>query len=131
MAEAERNFTWKNSSNSGIGAKYYNLIGFDTDASFLASFTNLFIGEVMRLDAIDLPLFAVYAEHTGKSKVKPFVKLQHVMQTQSSKIQETDLEIGIKHLTKHIRCTGIFSRIATSALSEDYYMARIELRMAI
>jgi hypothetical protein len=122
--------SWPSSHLTAIGLNNYYSVPFTDNSRVSASFTNFFIGEVLRMESQDMPLSQFYVKHTFPGKKKVYVKAQHVMQYQNNHMAESDAEAGLKAFG-HFRLTGIVSRITARSLNEPYYMFRIELRMAI
>ncbi|PKP18429.1 MAG: hypothetical protein CVU05_13515 [Bacteroidetes bacterium HGW-Bacteroidetes-21] len=130
MAGISYNHTCSSPHVTQIGINTYHSIAIDQNSRVSASFTNFFIGEVLRMESQDMPLSQFYVKHYFPGKQKIYLKAQHVLQYQGNKMAESDLECGAK-LFHHFRLTGIMSRITANSLNEPYYMLRVELRMAI
>ena len=129
IATLKRRFSWNSGGNTKIGASYIGKYDIDNDALFQPLFSNLFIGEIMRLDATDFPLWQASLKHNFPGKLKFHIGLKSVGQIYDNKTFEVDLETGFK-LFNHIKVTTIFSRVQATPLLKDVYMARIELRIA-
>lgn len=130
MAGMEYIHTWPSSHLTTAGINSWHALPLDEKSIVSASFTNFFIGEVLRMESQDMPLSQFYVRHTFPGKKKVYIKAQHVMQYLNNRMAEEDLEAGLKAFG-HFRLTGIISRITARSLSEPYYLFRIELRMAI
>ncbi|MCP4583125.1 MAG: hypothetical protein GY839_16075 [candidate division Zixibacteria bacterium] len=117
---------WNFGSRTSWSAAYYGKYDIDDNAAIGLSFSNLFIGEVVRLDAMDMPLYQVAIKH-NLPPIKTHFKLQVTGQLDDHKINEIDLAIGKTFMRKY-KLTGIFSRIESDILDEAKYMARLELR---
>lgn len=130
IATLGKNFGWNNGSNTTIKGAFIGKADIDTDAKFQPLFSNLFLGEIMRLDAIDFPLWQSEIKHNFPGKLKFHVALKAVCQIEDSKTNEQDLELGIKTFNNHLKLTAIFSRVKTLAFPDDLYMARMEMRVA-
>jgi hypothetical protein len=126
---AQKNLAWRNGNHTQIDATYLGKINLTPNAHFYPAFSNLFLGEVMRLDAIDLPLLSGSIKHHFGGKFKPSLQLNAVSQINGSQSREADLIAGIK-LVGHARLTGILSYISSELLTQDYWMTRMELRIA-
>ena len=129
IATLKRSFTWKSGAYSNIGAGYIGKYNIDEDAVFQPLFSNMFLGEIMRLDATDFPLWKASLNHHFPGKLKFHVGLKTVGQIEGNETSEIDFEAGLK-LFKHVKITTIFSRVETIALPNEIYMARLELRVA-
>jgi len=122
--------SWPSSHITLIGINSFYAYNIDSGSHVSASFTNFFIGEVLRMESQDMPLSQFYVKHIFPGKQKVYIKAQHVMQFRNNNMAESDLESGLK-IFKHFRITGILSRITANSLENPYYMFRLELRMAI
>ena len=129
IARLNRNFMWNSGGHTQIGGAYIGKYNIDDDAIFQPLFSNLFIGEIMRLDAADFPLWQASIKHNFAGKLKFHVGFKAVGQIYDNQTFEMDLEAGLK-LFNHVKITTIFSRVQTKALPEDIYMGRLELRIA-
>jgi hypothetical protein len=129
MGTLKRSVTWKSGAYTKMGAGYIGKYNIDDNALFQPLFSNMFLGEVMRLDATDFPLWKASLSHHFPGKYKIHVALKGVGQIEGNETSEIDFEAGIK-LFKHIKMTGILSRVETLALPDDIYMARLEVRVA-
>ena len=122
--------SWKNASNTKLGLAYIGKANIDNSALFQPLFSNLFLGEVMRMDAVDFPLWNVELKHNFPGKIRFHIAVKAVGQIEGNKTNEQDLELGIKVFKNHLKVTGIFSHVNTNALPDDFMMARLELRLA-
>ena len=129
IAKLNRSFMWNSGGITQIGGAYIGKYNIDNDALFQPLFSNLFIGEIMRLDAVDFPLWQASVKHNFTGKVKFHIGFKAVGQIYDNQTFEMDLEAGLK-LFNHVKITTIFSRVQTMALPEDIYMGRLELRVA-
>jgi len=76
----QKEISWSNQQQTKIFGRYIGVIKIDSTARALNSFSNVFAGEVLRLDAIELPLFQCGIKHSIPS-LKASVKLQAALQT--------------------------------------------------
>ncbi len=129
LANFSRNFSWNSGANTNISAAYYGKYNINKGAIFQPLFSNLFLGEIMRLDAVDFPLWYVKIKHNFSGKLKFHIALKSVGQIYDNKTFEVDLESGFK-LVNHVKITSIFSRVQTVPLPNNVYMARLEVRVA-
>ncbi len=117
----------------GFETKYYHFFESDSGARPLMSFTNLFLGEVVRLDGIDMPLWQVHAKYS-MTKQKLHFKVQYVGQVNDSKLRETDIEIGKMFFSKllvNLQLGYIESSVpfdSNTDNTKNTYISRIELR---
>lgn len=130
MAGINYNYTWASSHNTQLSFNGYYHFEVDKDAIASPSFTNFFIGEVLRMEAQDIPILQTYVKHTFPGKIKFYAKAQYVNQLLNNSMQEADIELGAK-LFKRFRLTAIYSNITAKTLNKPYNMIRLELRMSI
>lgn len=126
----KRSFIWGNGSNTQLSAGYIGDINIDHDPLFQPLFSNMFLGEVIRLDLVNLPLWYGSIKHRFPGDLKFYVALSAVGQLDDAETEEQDLEIGVTTLKKHLKLTLIGSRIKTTLLPKTFYMARLEMRFA-
>lgn len=124
------NVTWNNSSNTKFGAAYIGKVEVDDNAIFQPLFSNLFLGEIMRLDAPDFPLWQGSVKHRFPSKMKFHVAVKAVGQIDDPKTNEQDLEFGMLAFKNHVKVTLIGSHVQTQNLPDDFFTARVEVRIA-
>ena len=129
IASLGRNITWNSGAYTKFGAAYIGKYNIDDDAIFQPLFSNMFLGEVMRMDATDFPLWKGSVSHHFPGKLKLHVALKAVGQIEGNETSEIDFEAGVK-LFKHVKMTSILSRIETNDFQNEIYMARLELRVA-
>lgn len=129
IAALNRNVTWKSGSHTKMEVAYIGKHDIDEEAIFQPLFSNMFLGEIMRLDATDFPLWKASINHNFQGKLKFNIGLKGVGQIEENKTSEIDLEFGMK-LFNHVKITPIFSWVNSQALEEDIYMGRLELRVA-
>ncbi len=129
IANLGRNTTWNSGAYTKFGAAYIGKYNIDDDAIFQPLFSNMFLGEIMRMDAADFPLWKGSISHHFPGKLKLHVAVKAVGQIEGDETSEIDFEAGVK-LFKHVKITSIFSRVETIALPNEIYMARLELRVA-
>jgi len=122
--------TWDNASNTKLSAAYIGKANIDDNAIFQPLFSNLFIGEVMRMDAPDFPIWQIALKHRFPGKLKLHIAVKTVGQIELSKTNEQDLEVGMKIFKNHLKVTGILSHVSSNALPDDFIMARLEIRLA-
>ena len=130
IAKLGKSKTWKNASLTKISGAYIGKSNIDNNAIFQPLFSNLFIGEVMRMDAAEFPLWQAAIKHRFPGKLKMHIAFKAVAQIEDNKTTEQDIELGLMAFKNHLKITLIGSRIETLALPNEVYMARIEARLA-
>ena len=130
IAKLGKNMSWDNGHNTKFSGSFIGKYDFDDDAIFQPLFSNLFIGEVIRMDATDFPLWQVAIKHRFPGKLKFHIAVKAVSQIEDAKTNEQDIEFGLLAIKKHLKVTLIGSRVETELLPNEFYMARLELRLA-
>ncbi|MEA2043096.1 MAG: hypothetical protein U9N85_11170 [Bacteroidota bacterium] len=129
IASLGKSLTWGSGAYTKLGAAYIGKYNIDEDAIFQPLFSNMFLGEIMRLDAVDFPLWQASLNHNFPGKLKFNIGLKAVGQIEANKTSEIDLEFGMK-LFNHAKITTIFSWVDSQLFPEDIFMSRLELRIA-
>jgi hypothetical protein len=125
----QKEFFWPNASNTSVHAGYFGKYNVGAPATFEASFSNLFQGEIMRMDAIDVPLYFAGVRHNFASRRKLYAQLQGVEQLHAENMKEVDVEVGID-LFKRLRVAAIGSYVYSRATKErENYVAKMEVRL--
>jgi hypothetical protein len=130
IAKIGRNVTWKDASNTKLSAGYIGKYNVDDDALFQPVFSNLFLGEIMRMDAVDFPLWQATVKHRFPGKLKFHIALKGVGQLEAGKTNEQNIEAGILLFKNHLKMTLIGSHVNTELLPKDFYTTRLEMRLA-
>ncbi len=117
-------------SKLSFSAKYIGAYNIDESAKVLNSYSNLFMGDVLRLDSRDaLPLF-----HFGTRLSFPSIKTHFKMQYSTAKgdisLSELDFEVG-KRFTKHLQFIALTGFVNNRQIIKDYFFGRIECRISL
>lgn len=124
----EKDIFWHNANNTTFQLGYFGKYDIDKDARFGASFSNLYKGEIMRLDAIDVPIAFAGVKHNFGGKNKFYIQIQGVKQIHFEKIDEVDLEFGID-LFKRLRIVSFLSYINSEVVNKENLVGKLELRL--
>lgn len=127
--QATKNITWGKAGQTLFLLAGFHDFDIDNGAQPYASFSNLFIGEVMRLDVMDMPLYQAALRHRVPNW-KSHIKLQAVGQLNGKNITEQNVALGKTFFGK-IKFTAMFSRMNADVLEDIFYMARGEIRITI
>ena len=130
IAKFGKSKTWDNASLTKISGAYIGKTDIDDNATFQPLFSNLFIGEVMRMDAAQFPLWQGMIKHRFPGKRKFHIAAKFVGQIEDVKTNEQDLELGLMAFKNHLKVTLIGSHVQTLALPNDFMMFRVEMRLA-
>ncbi len=128
-AELYKDVVWQSGASSKFNLGYIGKLNSDSGSVFSPAFTNLFLGEVARLDAFDLPIYFGSVSHTFPIKLNPHIRFRYVGQQNENKTNEFDIELGFKFM-KHAKFTGIYSLISSKLVTNNINMFRFELRVA-
>ena len=120
---------WPNRSRTIFSAGYYTMLSESGQAGSSMSFSNMWYGEVMRLDGVDMPFWQISAKHNFP-KIKTHLKVQYVQQLKAQQMTEYDFAVG-KTWGKHVKTTAMFARLEALELPEPYYFARLEVRITL
>ncbi len=128
-ASLEKLLYWGNGQSSGITLGYLGKFDISQGAHFYPAFSNLFLGEVMKLDAIDLPLLSGTVKHYCNGKWKPTIQFNGVYQPEGNQSRELDVLLGFKPF-RNSRITLIGSYLNSELMEKDYWMTKLEFRIA-
>jgi hypothetical protein len=113
-------------SRTSLNLRYLGKTNIDSGAKILNSFSNIFAGDVIRLDAIDLPFIQAGFKHS-LSRQKIHFKAQLASQVNGNSMKEFDLEAG-KKFGKNLQVNLLNGIVRSKLLSDDALMSRIEFR---
>ena len=113
-------------SRTSLNLRYLGKTNIDSGAKILNSFSNIFAGDVIRLDAIDLPFVQAGFKHS-LTQHKIHFKAQFASQVNGSSMKEFDLEAG-KKFGKNLLVNLLSGIVRSNLLSNDALMGRIEFR---
>ncbi|HNX88628.1 MAG TPA: 4Fe-4S binding protein [Paludibacteraceae bacterium] len=128
--EVSKNINWSGGQLTKLMARYYGLHEISDGAVALNSYSNVFAGDVLRLDALELPFFQAGIKHSFPT-IKSSVKLQAALQTGKTsgfiddnfstvpaRMKEFDLSFS-KNFGKYILITAYGGYIEHPTLSVD------------
>lgn len=127
---AEHQKNWKNNTTSTAEIQYLTTYGFNTSAATLPRFSNLFYGEVFRMDAIDMPLINVNIKHRWLEKHSN-IKLMYTHQLSNEKMKEADLSASKLFFNKKLKLTLLAGVLSSEELNEWVGIGKLELRFFI
>ena len=129
LANLSKQASWDNGGLTDADVQVLGFIEQDDDIQFYPSFSNLFMGEIMRLDAMHSPLLSASVKHQFPLKNKLHLKLDYVRQLGKDFTQEVDFMAGMK-IHKHAKLTSMLGYVSSDLLTEGNFLTRIELRIA-
>ena len=98
---ADKQLEWNNGQMTRLFARYIGLSEINPGAIALNSFSNIFAGEVLRFDALDLPFLQTGIKHSF-TKTKTSIKLQYSMQTGQARGFNSTLSINSPSTMKEL-----------------------------
>lgn len=132
---AQKQITWSNQQQTKIFGRYIGMLKIDSTAQALNSFSNVFAGEVLRLDANELPIFQCGIKHS-LPKLKASVKLQAALQTgetrgyvynvwnsppTNDRMEEYDLVVS-KNIGDHLLINGHLGYLVYPKMTDRPYV---------
>jgi len=121
-------FRFENTQRLEIRARMLLSTEIDKGAGIRNSFSNLFLGDVIRLEAQDLPLYQASVRYSIPKHSLHF-KVQYTAEFDLHGLSELDLSIAIKIL-KQIQLSAIGGYLKSPGLKYgDAFFARIETRI--
>ncbi len=111
-----------------FNCRFFGFSAIDSNAKVLNSYSNIFAGEVLRLDSRDMPLLQI-ASKISFPTVKSHIKLQYSSQISGSNMREVDIEIG-KRFNKHFQINAIGAYVKNNELVNNVSLARVECRIS-
>lgn len=124
----EKTAEWKNKNQTTLQLQYLGAGNDNLSTASLPRFSNLFWGEVFRMDAVDLPLLNASVKHQFTAR-QLSLKLQYSQQLKDDKMQELDFSIGKFYLKKHLRLTALTGLMNSEQLNNWAKLARLEMRI--
>jgi len=118
---------WDNNTATTLQLHYLDQIALSDDAMSLPRFSNLFYGEVLRMDAIDLPIGNVVLKHRWLEH-HANIKLMYTHQFAKQNMQEADFSAGKLFFKKKLRVTGIGGILNSDQLESWTPVGKIEIR---
>jgi len=145
----QKQISWNNGQQTRIFGKYIGIHQIDSTAIALNSFSNVFAGEVLRMDALELPLVQAGIKQSFPS-LKASLKVQMAMQTgqvsgyisdpynpilTNSRMKEYDLAIS-KNFGKNLLVNGWFGYMINPNMTGPFtyetsksFWGKIEMRL--
>ncbi|WP_346862966.1 hypothetical protein [uncultured Draconibacterium sp.] len=126
LAKLEKSFTLKGGNRLSLSGAYYGFSEIDKNAMVLNSYSNILAGEVLRLDAANMP-FYLFGAKLNFPSANLHVKLQNAGQINTEDLNEWDLEIGKKFKDRlHLNVKG--GLIKGGDLEDKAFLGRLEAR---
>ena len=122
-----RDFIWGAAGLTHVGAGYMGKVDLDEGATFYPTFSNLFLGELVRLDTPEVPLLHGTISHRFMWPLKPVLRLMSVQQLEGSHTGEQDVELSLRFY-QGLRIYITYARVYSDYLVGQTHMGRTDLR---
>ncbi len=119
----------KNGAFSEFKIEYLGNYAFGNNPVHFPSFSNLFKGEVMRLDVNRLPLMDLEYSYRFANSMKSTFKGNYIHQFNNEKTREFDLVYSTQPW-KHVHLYAIGAYIKSEVLANDNFLFKLETRIA-
>ena len=121
-------FIMENTQRFEFQARVIESTELDKGAMIRNSFSNLFLGDVIRLEAKDLPLYQASLRYSIPKHSLHF-KIQYTSEFDKKGLSEVDISVG-KRVFKQVQLSAIGGYIKSPTLEHgDAFLARIEARV--
>lgn len=111
-----------------VSARYIGVYEIDESAKILNSYSNLFMGDVLRLDSRDaLPLLQIGARVSFPS-IKTHIKLHY--STALGTLSEFNIEYG-KRFANFLQVVAIGGLVNDTQKGQEFFLGRIECRVSL
>lgn len=127
FVKAEHEKSWNNNTATSIQLHYLDQLPVSENAMSLPRFSNLFFGEILRMDAIDLPIGNVVLKHRWIEHHSS-IKLMYTHQFGKQNMQEANISAGKLFFHKKLRVTGIGGIVESNKLESWTPAGKIEIR---
>jgi len=127
LANLEKSISLSKGKRITLGAAYYAFSEIDKNASVLNSYSNILAGEVLRLDAINMPIYLLNAKFNVPSS-RFHIKLQNAGQINGGTLTEWDIEIG-KQFFNRLLLNAKSGIIKGGDLQNKVFLGRLEARI--
>ncbi len=126
LAKLEKSFRLKGGNRLSFEGAYYGFSEIDKGAAVLNSYSNILAGEVIRLDAFNMPLYLLGLKLNIPS-ADFHIKLQNAGQINKGNLNEWDIEIGRRFLDK-LHVSAKAGLINGGELENQAFLGRLEAR---
>ena len=139
MMKENNAFIWKlglqkeifrtNGSFTSFRTEYLGNFGFNGKENHFPAFSNLFKGEVMRLDMMHMPLLELEVNHRFADSWKSAIKCSYIHQLTRDKSRELDMVYSMQPW-KHLNLNAIGSYMQSNLLDGNNFLFKLEARFA-
>lgn len=128
-ASLHKNIFSSKGAVSSLKIGYLGMIKMDSDIQYFPSYSNLFKGEVMRLDVMHLPLFDFGFTHRFASTIKSQIECNYIHQLEGANTRELNVLYSLKPW-KHLHLYAIAAWMQSDLMEKDNYLMKLEARFA-
>ncbi|MBN1541346.1 hypothetical protein JW992_04300 [candidate division KSB1 bacterium] len=128
--QLDRQWNWRNGNSSSFSLAYYGRVSIDGHSRFYPAFSNLFLGDVLRLDSPDLPVLALSIGQRFFCQASPSFRIRWIQQIEKDNLQEVDFQIGAQ-LWQRIRLFTTFSHITGDPLRDSVWVGQLEFFLTL
>jgi hypothetical protein len=126
--QAEKEIEWKSGDISMFQLMFLGKRDIDDGAVAMLRFSNLFLGDVFRMDVIDMPLINVTVKHQFTNQ-QLSMKMQYTQQLLGDRMKELDGSVGKFFFNKRLRLTALAGIMKSDQLTNWSKLARLEMRI--
>lgn len=118
-----------NGTFSSVRIEYLGMINIDDNVQHFPAYSNLFKGEVMRLDMMHLPLLEIEVVHRFANTLKSGLKCNYIHQLKNENTRELDLVYSMQPW-KHLNLHAIAAYMQSDLMEKDNFLLKLEARFA-
>lgn len=126
LLKLDKSFSLKNGHRLSLNAAWYSFSEIDENAIVLNTYSNILAGEVLRLDAANMPFYLLGMKYNIPS-TKFHIKIQNAGQLNENDLNEWNMEIG-KKIMKRLHINIKAGIIQGGELENKTFLARLETR---
>ena len=128
-AQLQKDLFGSSGASTSIKCSYLGIQKIDDEVLHFPSYSNLFKGEVMRLDMMHLPILEVGFDHRFSNKLKSHFGCNYVHQLEGANTHEFNAIYSLKPW-KHLHLYAIAAWMQSDLMEKDNYLAKLEARFA-
>ena len=118
-----------NGALTSLKIGYLGIQKIDDEVLHFPSYSNLFKGEVMRLDMMHLPILEFGIDHRFSNKLKSQFGCNYIHQLEGTNTHELNVIYSLKPW-KHLHLYTIAAWMQSDLMEEDNYLLKLEARFA-
>jgi hypothetical protein len=126
--KAERILYWKSGNILTFNLVYLDKYDLNEVSLVVPRFSNLFLGEVYRMDLVDMPLINASMKYQFLQNKLSF-KLQYSSKLDEERLKELDFSVGKFLVNNHLRLTLLTGAMHSSEIDGVTGVGRVEMRL--